>query len=299
MVSSSLLIVVTLTSLSALGCYPQLSCALVHSPFLITDEDACGCGCCHSSVQQSVISHINSTISSLLTELKTVPQCGDGLWYRVAYLNMSDSTQQCPSNWREISTPVRTCGRPMTTRASCSGEYFSARALRYSKVCGRAIGYQYGSPGAFNLNERPPISSPNDNYIDGLSVTHGTPRTHIWTYAVGVSDVEFFDHSGTCPCTNPVAITQAVLPPYFVGDNYFCESGNHEGRVDVSEFFENDPVWDGEQCEGECCSNGKSPPWFSVTLPNPTSDDIEVRICGDEGTQNEDTPVQLLEIFIQ
>ena len=42
-------------------------------------------------------------------------------------------------------------------------------------------------------------------------------------------------------------------------------------------------------CEGECCSNGKSPPWFSVTLPNPTYDDIEVRICGDEGTRNEDT----------
>ena len=63
-------------------------------------------------------------------------------------------------------------------------------------------------------------------------------------------------------------------------------------------IFEDDPVWDGEQCEGECCSNGKSPPWFSVSFPNPTSDDIEVHICGDEGTHNEDTPIQLLEIII-
>ena len=211
---------------------------------------------------------------------------------------MSDSTQQCPPNWTEISTPVRTCGRPTSIGASCSSEYFSTRALQYNKVCGRAIGYQYGNPGAFNLHRRPQINSPDGNYVDGLSITHGTPRTHIWTYVVGASGAASFDHSGNCPCANPVATTN-ILPLHFVSDNYFCESGNQEERVDVSEFFENDPVWDGEQCEGECCSNGKSPPWFSVTLPNPTSDNIEVRICGDEGTHNEDAPIQLLEIFIQ
>ena len=91
-----------------------------------------------------------------------------------------------------------------------------------------------------------------------------------------------------------------MLPPSFVGDSYFCESGNQDRELgSISGLFENDPVWDGEQCEGECCSNGKSPPWFSVTLPNPTTDDIEVRICEDEDTLDEDTPIQLLEIFIQ
>ena len=107
-----------------------------------------------------------------------------------------------------------------------------------------------------------------------------------------------FDHSGKCPCTNPAAGTN-VLPLQFMGDNYFCESGNQENKTDISEFLYADPVWDGEQCEGECCSNEKSLPWFSMTLPNPTSDDIEVHICGNEGTHNEDTPIQLLEIFIQ
>jgi dynein heavy chain len=161
-------------------------------------------------------------------------------------------------------------------------------------------GYQYGSPGAFNLHGRPPINSPDDNYVDGVSITHGMPpRTHIWTYAAGVSGATSSDHSGNCPCANPAAATN-VLPPHFIGDNYFCESGNQERRTEVgSNFFADDPLWDGEQCEGECCSNGKSPPWFSVTLPNPTSDDIEVRICGDEGIHNEDSPVQLLEIFVQ
>ena len=41
-------------------------------------------------------------------------QCGcDGpsAWTRVAFLNMSDPNQVCPSKWTTISTPVRTCGK--------------------------------------------------------------------------------------------------------------------------------------------------------------------------------------------
>ena len=40
-------------------------------------------------------------------------RCGPGQWYRVAYLNMSDPTQQCPSSLRLYSANgVRACGRP-------------------------------------------------------------------------------------------------------------------------------------------------------------------------------------------
>ena len=38
--------------------------------------------------------------------------------------------------------------------------------------------------------------------------------------------------------------------------------------------------------------------WLSRELPKPTSDDIEVRICGDEGTDNERTPVELVEVYV-
>ena len=61
--------------------------------------------------------------------------------------------------------------------------------------------------------------SPDDNYVDGVSVTHGTPHTHIWTYAAGVSGATSFDLSGSCPCANPTATTN-ILSPHFVGDNY-------------------------------------------------------------------------------
>ena len=27
-----------------------------------------------------------------------------------------------------------------------------------------------------------------------------------------------------------------------------------------------DKLWGGKQCEGTCCTNSKSPPWFSVRM---------------------------------
>jgi hypothetical protein len=47
------------------------------------------------------------------------------------------------------------------------------------------------------------------------------------------------------------------------------------------------------------CKVCKSPPWFSVELPNPTTDDIEIRICIAESTYADDVFIQLLELYIQ
>ena len=76
-----------------------------------------------------------------------------------------------------------------------------------------------------------------------------------------------------------------------IADNYYCESGNPTNAIPY-ELYPSDPLWDGQQCEGTCCSGTKSPPWFSVQLPTHTTDRIEVRICADELTSNEDIPIQ-------
>ena len=47
------------------------------------------------------------------------------------------------------------------------------------------------------------------------------------------------------------------------------------------------------------CTGTNTPPWFSVELPDSTSDDIEVRICHDQDTRDEDSPIQLLELYVQ
>lgn len=233
---------------------------------------------------------IQNNVSNCIRDIAFQAHCGVGDWERVAFLNMSDPSQHCPSNWEEYtSSGLRTCGRP-NLNIFCQGVFFNRSSRQsYSKVCGRAIGYQYGGQEAF---EHTNIDS---NYAYGLSITHGIPRTHIWTYAVGNTEGGHSVASWNCPCANPDH-PSSDIPPSFVGDNFYCESGNPTTTWSPNTFYPSDPLWDGEDCEGSCCSNGKNPPWFSVDLPNPTSDSIEVRICTNEG--GSDTKVQLLEILV-
>ena len=84
---------------------------------------------------------------------------------------------------------VRACSRPATSRASCPGTFYPT-VRQYSKVCGRVTGYHVATPGAFHIVHlmiNTPPSSLDDIYVDGVSVTHGSPRTHIWTFAAGTT----------------------------------------------------------------------------------------------------------------
>ena len=239
---------------------------------------------------------LNNALTTL-ANLSLVPECGDGVWKRVAYLNMSDPSQQCPSAWRLYSTNgVRACGRPVTSGQSCPAVVYPT-GQQYQRICGRIIRYQVGTPGAFHsvfADQQPP--SLDDPYVDGVSVTHGHPRSHIWTFAAGSTEGFYCGGPGPdCPCSR----LGATIAPHFIGNDYYCESGNSvDCYPPIQHLYNSDLLWDGQQCEGQCCSNGKSPPWFTVQLSNPTLDAIEVRICGDETTSNEDTPVELIEIYI-
>ena len=91
-------------------------------------------------------------VQSQYTSLQIQISCGPGLWYCVAYLNISNPTEQCPSAWREYNSGgVRACGRPTSTSGSCPGVQYST-CNQYSRVCGRIISYQVGNPNAFLLN---------------------------------------------------------------------------------------------------------------------------------------------------
>ena len=135
-------------------------------------------------------------------------------------------------------------------------------------------------------------------------MTYGEPRRHIWTFAGGISEtiVAAFP-SLSCPCALSGTGIRLQQPPAFVGNNYFCESANPLNTHENTNVFRytDDPLWDGERCEGQCCNNinSNSPPWFSVMLPNVTSEKIEVCICADQETANEDVAIELLEIYVQ
>ena len=223
--------------------------------------------------------------------------CGGSTgWRRIAYLNMADPSQQCPGlTWREITTPHRVCGRSFTV-GSCERAAYTTGSAQYNQVCGRITGYQIGSPEAF-LGSSLSIDSV---YVDGVSITHGSPRQHIWTFAAGVAE-QNADSDTMCPCDT--GSTNGGRIPSFVHQNYFCETGivQWPGSSGNGVFHSNgDPLWDGQQCgsTSSCCTFN-SPPWFNVRLPSSTTDYIEVRLCSDQGRDNKDTPIQLLELYVK
>ena len=211
-----------------------------------------------------------------------------GGWMRLAYFNMTEPGASCPSSLRQINTPAKLCGRP---GAGCSGVTFPTDGIRYSKVCGQARGYQYYSPDAFGHSS----NNINSHYVDGVAITYGSPRQHLWTYAAGQSD-NARSATSNCPC----AKYPGRAPPAFVRQDYYCESGITGRYQDNRRIALDDPLWDGDGCgpDNSCC-NQTGLPWFYRTLPQEVGDDIEVRLCANQGISDEETYLELLEIYVQ
>ena len=225
--------------------------------------------------------------------------CGNGTagWMRVANVNMS-TDPECPGNEFEIvEDAVRVCIRSsVSPLGGCDSTSFPLYGIDYGKVCGRVIGYQIGLGEAFRDGIRFNFNI-NLPYVDGVSLTYGSPRNHIWSFASYSS--EFFT---ACPCSSGSTETT----PTFVGENYFCESG---AKLFFSEFdsttalFSDDALWDGEDCdqvpqsvEGPCCDG---PPWFYRNLDSLTNDDIELRLCSDEQRIDENVSFEIVELYVQ
>ena len=232
--------------------------------------------------------------------------CGGttGGWTRVAYLDMTDPNQQCPSNWQEISTSgVRSCARTNSAGASCDSAFYpNTGGNSYSQVCGRVIGYQYCTTDAFgHIIGNLPNDDINTFYVDGVSITRGNPRQHVWSFAAGF--LEGDTSTSGCPCIDSPNSANTRVPS-FVGNDYFCDTGTTgvglSCRGISTDLLIAHPLWDGGGCgpTGACCENN-NPPWFCKTLPQPTTDDIEVRICADQDLFDEEVTVELIEIFVR
>ena len=208
----------------------------------------------------------------------------------MAYLNMSDPSQQCPSVWQEITTPHRVCGR--NTTSICQGLSYSTGSEQYDQVCGRITGYQIGGP-----NHIGSTTSLDGAYINGVIVTRGSPRQHIWSFVNGLNEVPGAN-THNCPCVAESTMEQYI--PSFVEQNYFCETGVTRWTAYSVFWLDGDPLWDGQGCgpTSTCCSF-HSPPWFSAQLSSPTTDFIEVRICNRLPSSHADTPIQLIELYIK
>ena len=215
---------------------------------------------------------------------------GEGEWRRVVYLDLKDPNTNCPSGWQLTSQPRRTCQSVRRSESLvCDSVTFPVSGGNYTRVCGRIRAYQYYSTRAFSAYIYNVANTTDSAYVDGISLTHGHPKQHIWSFASGAS--EFYHNSDVCPCD----MNDKMTTPPFVNDDYFCESGFNSK---YAEFFSNDPLWDGDGCtaSSKCCSFN-NPPYFTKQLPSPTSNDIEARLC--HWYPQTDTPIELIELYVQ
>ena len=216
--------------------------------------------------------------------------CGGvtGGWMRVAELDMTNSSLQCPSGFMlRTDSNRRTCG--ISPRSGCSSVTFSGLGLQYSRVCGKIKAYQVGTTDGFYDGQNIELK-----YVDSISIMRGSPRQHIWTLASAFDEVGTIP-SSNCPCIDNSS-SGATLPPAFVGGDYFCDTGSE--RHENNRFYGDDPLWDGAGCGplNSCCSLN-NPPWFYKQLPLLTTDDIEMRACRTE--VDEDIAIETVEIYIQ
>ena len=135
-------------------------------PGRVLQED--GSQTCSSETREMLRNEITNAERRLVRE-SPIPllhySCGGSSgWRRIAYLNMSNPSQQCPSVWRELITPHRVCGRrSIASGASCEGVTYTTGSEQYDQVCGRITGYQIGTEYAF-------IDGPNVSINTSMSM---------------------------------------------------------------------------------------------------------------------------------
>ena len=209
--------------------------------------------------------------------------CGsDAGWTRLASFD-AQTEKSCPSMLQLIVTKQRVhCARKQTRGRSCASVPVPSDGIKYSKICGRVSGYQFYS---------------TDGYRDGVAVTRGPLQALVWSFIAGFS--ESHNH---CPCA-----VNGHRPPSDIGVHNFCESGfrdygfpnNHYKKYAIE-----DPLWDGKGCHGreiKCCNKEgqrRFMPFF-LRETDVTSEDLAVRICCDESSDNENVSVGSYEIYVQ
>ena len=180
---------------------------------------------------------------------------------------MTDPTQQRPVGFKLINrtdVPLRTCGRPDGHSLGCVSTTFPVHGIECSHVCGKIVGYQIGTPDAFHFQSE----GIDSYYVCGYSLTHGQPKEHIWTFA-GTAAEEFDIDSHVCPCTkdNCTILHWRRLRQGCGSTSTCCEFNN--------------------------------PAWFFKHLPQPTTGDIEMRLCENSPPSPDDSPFELLELYLQ
>ena len=225
--------------------------------------------------------------------------CGEGVWMRIGYFDTTQTLSECPSPLEMFTeNNKKYCRKPSS---GCTSVYFNSLSQQYTEVCGMVEAYQYGSMDAFVHSTAD--KTPDDLYVDGISITHGSsPRHHLWTYAVGLNANPDSGYVTSCQCPCTAAGTTSTLPT-FLNDDYYCDSGNPSRNSFIDGHLYPDRLWDnsGPSCvSGSTCCDNPNQPWFKKKLTQPANEDVEMRWCADGSpVSHETTATTRVELYIR
>ena len=189
-------------------------------------------------------------------------------WITIANFDVTRG-DQCPSSF----VKVKLNGKDMCRSSyGCYSVIYKVHGVLYNEIIGMVRGYQKGTTEAFQASHHG--NGINQAYVDGVSITTGYPRKHVWTYATGLTQEGNYPDFN-CPC----AVTPGPSAPSFVGDHYYCSSGAIK-EADREIYY--GPLWQGTECINDNCCAKIGLPWFYRRLPIVQHDDIEVRICSNQ-----------------
>lgn len=155
--------------------------------------------------------------------------------------------------------------------------------LPFTRIAGRIEALARGDLEAFSVGV---AASLDNTYVDGISITVGEPRTHVFTLGVGTAN-----SAGACPCNNGVA------PPAYVGAAMLCEdrppSAEAEGEFDIENALFDDDA------RNAACNMSFAPNEFDITLPAPSTGPIEIRVMVDGDDAQEAILLQRLDISVK
>jgi len=208
----------------------------------------------------------------------------NGGWTKVETVN---PVTGCPGDWQLFPERTVCWAEP---REGCSNldedrvatALFHVPLASYERVRGNARGLQFGTTDGFWASGA--ARTIDQPYVDGVSITVGSPRQHVWTFVAGLFDVAMTPDTKTCPCTG-----SGTPPPSFVGSSYDCDSANTDYSLGC--VWHDGDLWD----SARACGGRPDASWFDVEVGT-RSDPIEVRILLDQVDEN--VGVSLLELYV-
>ncbi|MCC7075146.1 MAG: hypothetical protein IT383_27785 [Deltaproteobacteria bacterium] len=142
---------------------------------------------------------------------------------------------------------------------------------------------------------RDTAASADARYVDGIALTIGAPRRHVFAFVQGLGDAFGPGLLGSeCPCSG------GPQAPSFVASAYVCE----EPRLSVDgtgRFYDNsDVLFDGLDVDEVSCQGSiESAPDFQASVGAATIEDLQLHVMMSQGPGDEDLAIISADLWIR